>query len=101
MENYLVLTREGVAGTDVMRGLLKGVPDKDIVALAERYDTEARTALKVDVAPDEAILRRARSGRYNLIVMGVNRRPGDTLFFGNVAAVILREAKASILFISN
>jgi nucleotide-binding universal stress UspA family protein len=74
---------------------------KDVVALAERYDTEARTALKVDVAPDEAILRKARSGRHNLIIMGVNRRPGDTLFFGNVAAVILREAKASILFISN
>jgi cytochrome c553 len=37
LENYLVLTREGIAGTDVMRGLLKGVPDKDIVALAKHF----------------------------------------------------------------
>ncbi len=37
LENYLVLTREGIAGTDVMRGLLKGVPDKEISALALHY----------------------------------------------------------------
>lgn len=37
LENYLVLTREGIAGTDVMRGLLKGVPDKEITALARHY----------------------------------------------------------------
>jgi cytochrome c553 len=37
LENYLVLTREGLRGNDVMRGLLKGVPDKDIVALARHY----------------------------------------------------------------
>jgi len=37
MENYLVLTREGIAGTDVMRGLLKGVTDKEIVALAKHF----------------------------------------------------------------
>ena len=34
LENYLVMTREGLRGNDVMRGLLKGVPDKEIVALA-------------------------------------------------------------------
>lgn len=74
---------------------------KDVVALAERYDTEARTSLQVDVAPEEAILRSARNGRHNLVVMGVNRHSGDTLFFGNVAAAILQQSKASILFISN
>jgi cytochrome c553 len=37
LENYLVLTREGIAGTDVMRGLLKGVPDKEIVSLARHF----------------------------------------------------------------
>ncbi len=34
LENYLVLTREGVRGTDVMQALLKGVPDKEIIALS-------------------------------------------------------------------
>ena len=37
MENYLVLTREGIAGTDVMRGLLKGMTDKELSALAKHY----------------------------------------------------------------
>ncbi len=39
LENYLVLTREGIAGTEVMRQLLKGVPNSEIVALAKHYST--------------------------------------------------------------
>ena len=37
LENYLVMTREGIRGTQVMQSLLKGVPDKDIVALAVHF----------------------------------------------------------------
>ena len=37
LENYLVLTREGLRGTDVMRQLLKGITDREIVALATHY----------------------------------------------------------------
>lgn len=37
LENYLVMTREGIAGTDLMRQLLKGVPDKEIIALALHF----------------------------------------------------------------
>lgn len=37
LENYLVLTREGLRGADVMRNLLKGVPDRELVALAKHY----------------------------------------------------------------
>jgi hypothetical protein len=32
--------------------------------------------------------------------MGVNRRPGDALFFGDVAAAILERSARSILFVS-
>jgi Kef-type K+ transport system membrane component KefB/nucleotide-binding universal stress UspA family protein len=74
---------------------------KDIVALGERYDTVVRTIVRGDAAPDEAILREARDEGCNLIVMGVNRRPGEALFFGNVAAAVLENAKASILFVSS
>ena len=31
------MTREGMRGNDVMQGLLKGVPDKEIVALAVHF----------------------------------------------------------------
>lgn len=37
VENYLVMTREGIRGSPVMQGLLKGVPDKEIVALAKHF----------------------------------------------------------------
>jgi cytochrome c553 len=37
LENYLVLTREGLRGTEVMQQLLKGVADADIVQLARHY----------------------------------------------------------------
>ena len=74
---------------------------KDVVALADRYDTGVKTAMRVDVAADEAILREVVAGRYNLVVMGVSRRPGDVLFFGDVAAAVLAGAKASVLLVSS
>ena len=37
VENYLVMTREGIRGSAVMQELLKGVPDREIVALAKHY----------------------------------------------------------------
>jgi nucleotide-binding universal stress UspA family protein len=53
---------------------------KDIVELADRYDTPIRTALRVDIAPEDAILRQARLGHYDLVVMGVGRPAGEALF---------------------
>jgi len=74
---------------------------KDIVELAERYDTPIRTALRVDLAPEEAILRQARLGRYDLIVMGVSRPAGETLYFGKIAAAVLEASQHSLLFVSS
>ena len=73
---------------------------KEIVGLAERFGRTIRTALRLDVAPEDAILRQARLGSYNLIVMGVGRPGGDTLFFGKVAAAVLENSERSILFLS-
>jgi len=74
---------------------------KDMVGLADRYGRSIRTALRLDIAPEDGILRQARLGRYNLIAMGVGRPAGETLFFGKVAAAVLENAKCSILFISS
>jgi Kef-type K+ transport system membrane component KefB/nucleotide-binding universal stress UspA family protein len=73
---------------------------KGIVEMADRYGTVIHTALRPDIAPEDAILRQARVGRHDLIVMGVNRRPGETLFFGKVAAAVLENSERSILFVS-
>ncbi|HTV32009.1 MAG TPA: cation:proton antiporter [Methylocella sp.] len=74
---------------------------KDIVNLADRYGRSIRTALRLDIAPEDAILRQARLGHYNLIVMGVDRPAGETLFFGKVAAAVLENSDRSILFVSS
>ena len=68
---------------------------------AERYDTEARTAIRMDMSPQDAILRELKSGRYDLVVMGVNRRPGEALFFGNVAGAVIEGADTSLLLLSS
>jgi cytochrome c553 len=58
LENYLILTREGLRGTEVMQALLKGVPDAQLVALAKHF---AALPAKSDPGPvDEALFRRGR-----------------------------------------
>jgi nucleotide-binding universal stress UspA family protein len=74
---------------------------REAVEVADRYDVEMRTALKRSAAPIDAILREAGSNRHTLIVMGVNRRPGDTLFFGDLASAVLERSSRSILFVSS
>jgi len=83
----------------VMRRNESGVL-KDIAALAERYDVPLRSTTRADMAPDEAILREAGRG-YDLVVLGVSRRPGDMLFFGSTAAAVLERSPRSILFVAS
>jgi K+:H+ antiporter len=73
---------------------------KEIAALAERYDVPLRSTTRADMTPDEAILREAGRG-YDLVVLGVSRRPGDVLFFGNTAAAVLERSPTSNLFVAS
>jgi Kef-type K+ transport system membrane component KefB/nucleotide-binding universal stress UspA family protein len=73
---------------------------KEAVEVADRYGVAMRTAVKKSTAIAETILREAAATRHTLIVMGVNRRPGDALFFGDMAATILERSARSILFVS-
>jgi nucleotide-binding universal stress UspA family protein len=72
---------------------------KDIVALGETYNVDARTAVRSDAAADEAILKEMTKRKHNLIVMGVERRPGEKLFFGETAAGLLEKSDRSIVFV--
>jgi Kef-type K+ transport system membrane component KefB/nucleotide-binding universal stress UspA family protein len=74
---------------------------EDIVELADRYDTPIRTALRLDTAPEDAILRQARLGSYDLVVMGVGRPAGEALYFGKIAAAVLEHSQHSVLFVSS
>ena len=74
---------------------------KDIAALAETYSTELRTAVRTDVAPEDAIVKELARGKHNLVVMGVGRRPGEKLFFGDTAAALLAKSDRSLLLLAS
>jgi Kef-type K+ transport system membrane component KefB/nucleotide-binding universal stress UspA family protein len=74
---------------------------KEIVQMADRHDVEVKIAVRSDVAPDVAILAQAKKGGHDLIVMGVQRRPGDKLFFGDTAATVFEKSPGSVLFLSS
>jgi len=74
---------------------------KDIVAIADGYNMSIRTAVLADRAPDEAILRELERRKHNLVVLGVSRRPGEKLFFGDTAAALLEQSQRSLLFVAS
>jgi Kef-type K+ transport system membrane component KefB/nucleotide-binding universal stress UspA family protein len=74
---------------------------KDIVKIADQYDVRVRTAVRAHASPAKAIMEQARRGKHNLIVMGVSRRPGTTLSFGEVAADVLEKTERSVLFVAS
>jgi nucleotide-binding universal stress UspA family protein len=73
---------------------------KEVVELASSYNLQVQTAMLADTAANGAILKEAERRKHNLIVLGVGRRPGDALFFGDTAAGLLADAKCSLLFVA-
>ena len=74
---------------------------KDIVAIADGYNMSIRTAVVAERAADEAILGELERRKHNLVVMGVSRRPGEKLFFGDTAAALLEKSERSLLFVAS
>ena len=73
---------------------------KDVAALAETYGVQIKTAVRTDIAADQAIVKEMGRRRNNLLVLGVGRRPGDKLFFGDTAAALLANLDKSLLFVA-
>ncbi|SDR62718.1 Kef-type K+ transport system, membrane component KefB [Rhizobiales bacterium GAS113] len=74
---------------------------KDMTDLADQYGAAIRTVVRVAGAADIAILRQARRAGQTLIVLGVTKRPGNTLIFGTLANALLERAEQSILFLAS
>ncbi|HVV79348.1 MAG TPA: cation:proton antiporter [Pseudolabrys sp.] len=73
---------------------------KEVVELASSYNLQVHTAMLADSAANDAILKETERRKHNLIVLGVGRRPGEGLFFGDTAAGLLADAKCSLLFVA-
>ena len=95
--------------TATRRGMRRGIRTrrheeailKDIVAIADGYNMSIRTAVVAERAADEAILSELERRNHNLVVMGVGRRPGERLFFGDTASALLEKSKRSLLFVAS
>lgn len=95
--------------TATRRGMRRGIRTrrheeailKDIVAIADGYNMSIRTAVVTERAADEAILSELERRNHNLVVMGVGRRPGDKLFFGDTASALLEKSDRSLLFVAS
>jgi nucleotide-binding universal stress UspA family protein len=72
----------------------------DIVELADQYKQKIRTTVRSGTRPDQAILSEIKRNSRNLIVMGISRRPGEKLFFGDTATAVFEHAPISGVFLS-
>ena len=88
--------RRGTRARDQENAILK-----DITTIADGYNMSIRTAVIAASATDEAILKEAARAGNNLIVMGVGRRPGEKLFFGDTASTLMQDAEQSLLFVAS
>ncbi|SFK15490.1 cation:proton antiporter [Bradyrhizobium sp. Gha] len=99
---YVATTRDKGAQRGASRGLSQeaGIL-KDTSDLAARYDVDITTTLRVNRAPEAAILREIDTTDVDLVVMGVDRIQGNHLSFGGVADAVLRQSKVSVLLVSS
>ncbi len=74
---------------------------RDFVALAELEGVQMRISIRRSGDPGGAIVRFARRSRHDLIVLGVSRRSGDRLLFGQVAAEVINGAPCSVVLVSS
>jgi Kef-type K+ transport system membrane component KefB len=72
---------------------------KDVAGLAERYGVPIRTAMRTQGAAAEAISREAAKGAA-LVVMGVSKRSGDDLFFGETVSAVLSQCNSPIVLVA-
>jgi len=72
----------------------------DIAEMASRYKVKIETRKVSGVRPANAILNEAKAGAHDLIVMGVSRRPGERLYFGDTPTAVVTKSPCSLLFLS-
>jgi Kef-type K+ transport system membrane component KefB len=73
---------------------------KEVKAIAEFHEVAMNSVIRTDLSAEDAILRQARRGRHNLVLLGVSRRPGKRLSFGELATALLESSDRSLLFVA-
>jgi Kef-type K+ transport system membrane component KefB/nucleotide-binding universal stress UspA family protein len=92
---------ENAGGRDRSRRRTERALLKDVTALAKRYGHETiRTSVHTDEPPDAAILSEARRIGADLIVIGAERRTGDSLYLGQTVANILEQWDGAVVLLA-
>ncbi|HTH51566.1 MAG TPA: cation:proton antiporter [Pyrinomonadaceae bacterium] len=74
---------------------------KEVEKLGKRQNVKVIPCRRTTADQNKAMLKEARSGNYDLVVMGVKMRPGESVFFGRSAAAIADRSPISILFVNS
>jgi Kef-type K+ transport system membrane component KefB/nucleotide-binding universal stress UspA family protein len=73
---------------------------EEIGKVGTHHKIKVSTLVRAEVEEDAAILNAVKRTKSNIIGLGVSRRPGDELAFGHVAAALLKESEASLIFVA-
>jgi Kef-type K+ transport system membrane component KefB/nucleotide-binding universal stress UspA family protein len=74
---------------------------RDIEQLGKSYGVVVNGISRNGESAADLILREIKAGHYDLTVLGVSPRPGEQLFFGDIAATLLRDAPSSLVFLAS
>jgi nucleotide-binding universal stress UspA family protein len=70
---------------------------REVARVGDQYGIEVKDAVRRARSPAEAMQRQLPLGHHNFLVVGVSPRPGEALFFGQVAAELLDKTQCSLL----
>jgi nucleotide-binding universal stress UspA family protein len=73
---------------------------REVVDLGVHFETTVRTRIQYSGDPAQAILKELKKAPYDLIVMGVTPRSGETLYFGAVPSTVLQKAPESVILVA-
>jgi len=73
---------------------------EEIGKIAAYYQMPVETTVRADASAGHAIAHAIKRNGANVVAMGVSRRPGGELAFGSVAADLLKDSNASLVFIA-
>jgi Kef-type K+ transport system membrane component KefB/nucleotide-binding universal stress UspA family protein len=74
---------------------------KEMSDLAHQYGAQLRPLARTGSVLAEAIVEEFERGNYNLLVLGVTQRPGETLALGTTARVVLARSTQSVLLLAS
>ncbi|MFL6374838.1 MAG: cation:proton antiporter [Pyrinomonadaceae bacterium] len=74
---------------------------KEVEKLGKRQKVKVKPCRRTSPDPNKAILKEVKSGDYDLVVMGVKMRPGESVFFGKSAAALADRSPVSVLFVNS